>query len=86
MGFSMVGTWLVEVMLSLLLPSIGEFELDLPFQGRISDVLIVPCLSDSLGALGFLALNDGVTNGNFGIADQVNFYFLISLLRLTLFT
>ncbi|PPR02327.1 hypothetical protein CVT24_011668 [Panaeolus cyanescens] len=35
-----------------------------------SDVVVVT-INYRLGALGFLALNDGVTNGNFGIGDQI---------------
>ncbi|KAF9034290.1 Alpha/Beta hydrolase protein [Panaeolus papilionaceus] len=35
-----------------------------------SDVVVVT-INYRLGSLGFLALNDGVTNGNFGIADQI---------------
>ncbi|KAH6891781.1 cholinesterase [Coprinopsis sp. MPI-PUGE-AT-0042] len=35
-----------------------------------SDVVFVG-INYRLGPLGFLALNDGVTNGNFGIADQI---------------
>ncbi|TFK32362.1 Alpha/Beta hydrolase protein [Crucibulum laeve] len=35
-----------------------------------SDVVVVT-INYRLGTLGFLALDDGVTNGNFGIADQV---------------
>ncbi|KAH9479073.1 Para-nitrobenzyl esterase [Psilocybe cubensis] len=35
-----------------------------------SDVVVVS-INYRLGALGFLALEDGVTNGNFGIADQI---------------
>ncbi|PVH69255.1 alpha/beta-hydrolase [Cadophora sp. DSE1049] len=34
------------------------------------DVVIV-AVNYRVGAFGFLALNDGVTNGNFGIADQI---------------
>ncbi|KAF9548378.1 alpha/beta-hydrolase [Agrocybe pediades] len=35
-----------------------------------SDVVVVT-IQYRLGAIGFLALEDGVTNGNFGLADQV---------------
>ncbi|KAI1645332.1 cholinesterase [Daldinia loculata] len=35
------------------------------------DVVVVT-VNYRLNTLGFLALNDGVTNGNFGLADQVN--------------
>jgi carboxylesterase type B len=34
------------------------------------DVVLVT-INYRLGALGFLALNDGITNGNFGLADQI---------------
>ncbi|KAF8148877.1 cholinesterase [Crassisporium funariophilum] len=37
-----------------------------------SDVVVVT-INYRLGTLGFLALEDGVTNGNFGIADQASF-------------
>jgi carboxylesterase type B len=33
--------------------------------------IVVVTINYRLGALGFLALNDGVTNGNFGFADQI---------------
>ncbi|KAJ7054109.1 cholinesterase [Mycena amicta] len=36
-----------------------------------ADVVVVT-FNYRLGALGFLALNDGVTSGNFGLGDQVN--------------
>ena len=39
------------------------------------DVVVVSA-NYRLGTQGFLALNDGVTNGNFGIADQVNYLIL----------
>ncbi|CAA7270608.1 unnamed protein product [Cyclocybe aegerita] len=35
-----------------------------------SDIVVVS-INYRVGTLGFLALNDGVTNGNFGIADQI---------------
>lgn len=35
------------------------------------DVVVVG-INYRLGTLGFLALKDGVTNGNFGLADQIN--------------
>ncbi|KAI8949605.1 Alpha/Beta hydrolase protein [Xylaria longipes] len=35
-----------------------------------SDVVVV-AVNYRLGTFGFLALNDGVTNGNFGLADQI---------------
>jgi len=35
------------------------------------DIKLLMILYSSLGTLGFLALDDGVMNGNFGIADQI---------------